>query len=315
MLTVVVFVILIFSMAESDESNSMGLVNNDKVDDSCIMEALSAIRSQATATNIYLQEIRKTLEVYKERMDAVEDKLKLLDKFEDTLKPLDIIEDKIKLLDVIDDKFDDLATTLKVNTVNTNEEIDENEGMISKLQDVVWDVKAAVEANGLMTSTIKTRQETMLSEVRLISLYKMTNQTSDYTPGDHPSGLAVDGQFVFSQWAPSTPDRTITHTGHLPNQKLWIDLGAVFRIYRVVVWNARHCSTCFERFVGTHIYADERLLGVATTAKTAYEWKVSENDPVYARSVILHHVLDEYLHVSEVQVWGTGPFAEDDRFN
>jgi len=313
MLTVVVFVILIFSKAE-DESNSMGLVNNGKVDDSCIMETLSAIRSQATATNIYLQEIRKTLEVYKERMDAVEDKLKLLDIFEDTLKPLDIIEDKIKLLDVIDDKFDDLATTLKVNTVNTNEEIDENEEMISKLQDVVQDVKAAVESNGQMTATIKTRQKTMLSEVRLISLYKMTNQTSEQA-GQFPSGLAVDGQFVFSHWSSSNSDLTISHTAHEPNQKLWIDLGAVFRIYRVVVWNARQCDHCPARFVGTHIYADERLLGVATTTKTAYEWNVAENDPVYARSVILHQIRDEYLHVNEVQVWGTGPFAVDDRFN
>jgi len=283
----------------------MGLVTNDNVGESCIMETLSAIRSQATATNIYLQEIRKTLDLYEKRMDAVEDKLKLLD----------IFEDKLKLMDVVDDKLDDLGTALKINTVKTNEEIDVNEDMISNLQAVVEDVKAAVEANGVMTATIKTRQKTMLSEVRLISLYKMTNQTSDHSEAGHISDLAVDGQFVFSQWAPSSPDRAITHTAKAPNQKLWIDLGAMFRIYRVVVWNARHCGHCFQRFIGTHIYADERLLGVASTSKTTYEWKVSESDPVYARSVILHHILNEYLHVSEVQVWGTGPFAEDDRFN
>jgi len=294
MLSVVVFVMLIFSRAE-DEANSKGLVSNVNGDESCIMETLSAIRSQVTATNIYTQEIRKTLDVYQKRMDAVEDKL--------------------KLLGIMDDKLDDLVTSFEVNTVKTNAEIDENKDMISNVQAVVEDVKAAVEANGALTATIKTRQKTMLSEVRLISLYKMTNQTTDYTPGDNPSGLAVDGQFVFSQWAPSTPDRTIAHTAHQSNQKIWIDLGAVFRIYRVVVWNARHCSSCFARFIGTHIYADDRLVGVATTSKVAYEWKISENDPVYARNVILHQPADEYLHVSEVQVWGTGPFAEDDRFN
>jgi len=307
MLSVVVFVILIFSRAE-DEANSKGLVSNVKGDESCIMETLSAIRSQATATNIYIQQITK-------RIDAVEEKLKLLDTIDGKLKLLDIFEDKLELLDVVDNKLDDLVTSFEVNTVKTNAEIDENEDIISNVQAVVEGVKAAVEANGVLTATIKTRQKTMLSEVRLISLYKMTNQTSDYAVGDHPSGLAVDGQFVYSQWAPSTPDRTITHTAHEPNQKLWIDLGAVFRIYRVVVWNARHCSHCFERFIGTHIYADDRLVGVATTSRVAYEWKISENDPAYARNVILHQPADQYLHVSEVQVWGTGPFAEDDRFN
>jgi len=313
MLSVVVFVILIFSRAE-DEAKSKGLVSNMNGDESCIMEILSTIRSQVTATNIYTQEIRKTLDVYQKRMDAVEDKLKLLDIIDDKLKLLDIFEDKLKLLDVVDNKLDDLVTSFEVNTVKTNAEIDENEDMISTVKAVVEDVKAAVEANGELTATIKTRQKTMLSEVRLISLYKMTNQTSDYIP-ELPSGLAVDGQFVFSQWAPSTPDRTIAHTAKGPNQKIWIDLGAVFRIYRVVVWNSRHCSSCLERFIGTHIYADERLVGVATTSRAAYEWKTSENDPVYARNVILHQAADQWLHVSEVQVWGTGPFAEDDRFN
>jgi len=303
MLSVVVFVMLIFSRAE-DEANSKGLVSNIKGDESCIIETLSAIRSQVTATNIYTQLITK-------RMDAVEDKLKLLDSIADKLKLLDIFEEKLKLLDVVDNKLDDLVTSFEVNTVKTNAEIDENEDMISNVQAVVEDVKAAVEANGVVTATIKTRQKTMLSEVRLISLYKMTNQTSDHY--DHHSGLAVDGQFVFSQWAPSTPDRTIAHTAQEPNQKIWIDLGAVFRIYRVVVWNARHC--CFDRFIGTHIYADDRLVGVATTGSEEYGWKISENDPVYARNVILHQPADKFLHVSEVQVWGTGPFAEDDRFN
>jgi len=314
MVTVMVLIIVIFSKGENATSlsgagsvmqDSIGSVTDHNIGESCIMETLSAIRSQNTVTNIYLQEIRKTLGIYKERLDAVENKLKVLDVF----------KDKLKLLDIFDDRLHDLETALEVNSDKTNEKIDLNEDMISNVQAVVDDVKTAVEANGVMTAMIKTRQETMLSEVRLISLYKMTNQTSDHSPGDHISDLAVDGQFVFSQWDPDSPVRTISHTSNGPNQKLWIDLGAVFRIYRVVVWNARHCNSCRGRFIGTHIYADEKLLGVAANTRTTYEYKVSANDPVYARSVILDQTLKQYLHVSEVQVWGTGPFAEDDRFN
>jgi len=281
MLHAVVLVVLIFSKAEnetlSSSGNAMqsseGMVTNARVGESCIMEALSAIRSQATATNIYLQEVRKTLEVYEKRLDEVDDKL--------------------KLLAMVDDRLDDLEMSLKVNTDKTNDQI-------ANVQAVVEDVKAVVEANGVMAATIKTRQKTVLSEVRLISMYKMTNQSTSYQ--NFMSESAVDGQLD-----------TFTHTLHEPNQKLWIDLGALFRINRVLVWNRKDC--CKEKIIGTHIYADERLLGVVTTTKATYEYKVSTNDPVYARSVILHQIRDDILHVGEVQVWGTGPFAEDDRFN
>merc|ERR1712183_261174 len=191
---------------------------------------------------------------------------------------------------------------MKVNTDKTNEKIDVNEVIISNVQAVVEDVKAVVEANGVMTSTIKTRQKTMLSEVRLISLYKMTNMSS--VSYNLISDMAVDGNLD-----------TMTHTLNNgdPNHWLWIDLGGMFRIYRVLVWNRISC--CKERFIGTHIYADEKLLGIAITSEETYEYKLYDKDAVYARSVILKQPLKDPIHVREVQVWGTGPFAEDDRFN
>jgi len=249
----------------------------------CIMETLSAIRSQGTATNIYLQEIRKTLDSYKERLELVENRLEGLDK------------------------------KTEGNAKSVEEHIQKNEDKITNVQAAVDDVKAVLEANGAMTGTIMTRQKTMLSEVRLISLYKMTNQTSTLGAGGggHGSELAVDGQFVFSHWASDTPVRTITHTEMGYNQ-LWVNLGALFRIHKVVIWNSRHEAP--ERFIGTQIYADRKLVGVTTSSKLIYEFQVEEDDPVYARSVILKQTHETYLHVSEVQVWGTGPFSEDDRF-
>jgi len=252
---------------------------------SCIMESLSAIRSQGTATNIYLQEIRNTLDSYKERLELVENRLEGLDK------------------------------KTEGNAKSVEEHIQKNEDKITDVQAGLDDVKAVIEANGAMTGTIMIRQKTMLSEVRLISLYKMTNQTSTIGEGGggHGSDLAVDGQFVFSHWAPDTPVRTVTHTGFGCNQ-LWVNLGALFRIHKVMIWNSRHGSPAPERFIGTQIYADRKLLGVTTSSKLIYEFQVDGDDPVYARSVILKQTHETYLHVSEVQVWGTGPFAEDDRF-
>jgi len=162
-----------------------------------------------------------------------------------------------------------------------------------------------------VTETIKSRQMNMLSEVRLISLHKMSNQTS--TNLGYGSGLAVDGQFVFSH--PKEDLKTRAFSCTLKGlEQLWIDLGALFRIHRVVVWNSRSCASCGERIIGTYIYADARLLGAVTSSKEIYEFRVPEDDPTYARSVKLQMTQENYLHVVEVQVWGTGPFSNDDKF-
>jgi len=175
---------------------------------------------------------------------------------------------------------------------------------INDVKAVTETVKAVTETVKAVTETIKARQMNMLSEVRLISLHKMTNQTS--THADFASGFAVDGQFG------SSSSSSFTHTEKGSHQKLTIDLGALFRIYRVVVWNRRDC--CESRIVGTYIYADGRLLGAVTTTEDVYEFQVPEDDPTYARLVTLQMTRDDYLHVLEVQVWGTGPFSDDDRF-
>jgi len=236
-------------------------------------DTLSFLRSQAAETTSYLKEMKNTFYKFQDRIEGVEK------------------------------RFEELKAAIYANGVVTN-----------RLEDRLGDLEAAMVANGKQTTTIMTRQKMMMTEVRLISLYKMTNQSTTHSDafGEFGSDLAVDGQFVFSEWGSKDSIKTMTHTLKRPNQKLWIDLGGLFRIHRIKIWNYRMC--CWDRFIGTHIYADERLLGVAHSAKSIYEYQVSENDPTYARSVILHQVNDQYLMVTEVQVWGTGPFSKDDLF-
>ena len=260
-----------------------------------MVEALSLLKTQASATTLYVQDMRTTLSNVKGRLDVIEDRMEdlernLEDGFEDA-----------------GERFAALEGILEISVEKTNavgDKVESNNDLISSVQ-------TKVEASGVMTASIKSRQEVTLEEVRIISLYKMSDQTTTHAGGHH-SGLAVDGQFVFSHWDPGTPVRTVTHTSYLADQKLWIDLGGLFRIHRVQIWNSRHC--CLERFIGTHTYADERLLGVAVSSKHMYDYKVDAGDPIYARSITLHQVRVEWLHVSELQVWGSGPFAEDDKF-
>ena len=147
----------------------------------------------------------------------------------------------------------------------------------------------------------------MTSEVRLISLHKMVDQTS-YEDAGRDAELIVDGQFIFDKRVIESI-QTYPKTNNSPNNKLTIHLGGLFRIHQVKVWNVRFC--CQDRFVGTRIFADDEMIGVAVSAKPIYQFDVPEGDPTYAREIILHQELAQHLHILEVQVWGSGPYDPD----
>ena len=194
------------------------------------------------------------------------------------------------------------------------EKLEEKEGSntqnIAEIKDSLEKLEEKVGSNAQMTELIKKRQELWASEIRLISLYKMTDQTSISSAGQ-TSDHAVDGQFSFAKNVHDGMS-VYTMTNNSPNNKLNIHLGGLFRIHRVKIWNIRFC--CQERIVGTRVYADHRQIGVAIQTKSVYEFNVSTEDPTYAKVITLHQELGQHLHVLEVQVWGSGPFLEDDLF-
>jgi len=241
-----------------------------------ILESLSVLRSQATAANIYLQEIRSTFKSYEERFDQIEERL-----------------------DKMNDRLDSVEGKMKVSLEKTEV------------------VKEHVLANREATTTIKDRQNVMLSEVRLISLYKMTDQTGSYKPyGGHGSDLVVDGQFVFGNWDPKSTTRAFYHSDFLPNQWISIDLGGLFRIHRIKIWQSRHAplDKYGDRVIGIRVLVGDKLVGITATKEYIQDFKVGKNDPTYGKSVTLNQPAKNWFHVLEVQVWGTGPFADNDKF-
>ena len=104
-----------------------------------------------------------------------------------------------------------------------------------------------------------------------------------------------------------------THTTTTPGSKIWIELGGLFRIYKIKIWNLRHC--CQGQLIGAHIYADDRLVGTVIRAQGTYDFTIGNEDPVYAKEVTLKQPLGQNLHILELQIWGTGPFLEDDKFD
>ena len=277
-----------------------------------ILEAVYSLKSQVATSTLYMKDTRRILDKVNRRLNKMEDKLEEL---EDKLDAVDVSNCDVEELEKkIDEKLDSVVEIVEAS----QDLLAEVRTDVKVAGSVLTEVNDNVSRNGELTSQIKSRQETSLTEVRLISLYKMSDQTSQHQGGGggHGSGLAVDGQFVYSHWDPNSPVRTINHLRQLPDQKLSIDLGALFRIYRVSIWNARHCgSGCRDRFIGTRIYLDEKLLATAVSGEFIYNFLVPDVDATYAKSVTLHQPSGTtWLHVVEVQVWGTGPFSLDDKF-
>ena len=129
-----------------------------------MVEALSLLKTQASATTLYVQDMRTTLNNVKGRLDVIEDRMEdlernLEDGFEDAGERFAALEGILEI------------SVEKTNTVGDKVEVN---------NDLISSVQTKVEASGVMTASIKSRQEVTLEEVRIISLYKMSDQTTTH---------------------------------------------------------------------------------------------------------------------------------------
>lgn len=173
----------------------------------------------------------------------------------------------------------------------------------TKIAATVDELKEITKGTKTEVSTIRTRQKTWMSEVRLISLHKIVEQNNP-NPG-YANMILTDGNIV---------DTAHTHTlNKSSGNKMWIKLGGYFRIHRVFIYNYRGC--CQEQLTGTHIYADnQELIGAVVTTANYHEFIVPEVNPIYSTTITLLQPLAQNLHLIELQVWGAGPFEEEDVF-
>lgn len=253
--------------------------------ESTLIETLLLVRSQSTVTNLYIQEIRSSISSMERKMEGLEEKMEGLE---------EKMEAKIGELEKKTEELEDHSTTVK--------------NMVSEQAAVSLQISDHVTETLSSTKTVRKRQEVQMSEVRLISLYKMTGTNNHLN--NHDSDLAVDGMVTFGQhhWGDTA---TYTHSANAnPGNKLWIELGGLFKIHKVKIWNLRHC--CQERIIGTNVHADKRLIGTVIEALGSYDFTTDEL--VYGSKVTLEQPLGQSLHVLEVQVWGKGPYSEDDMF-
>ena len=127
-----------------------------------IVEALAELKSQATVTKLYVQEMRSSLNTLSSKINNFDERIGL-------------VESAVKNLD------SDVADLAESNDV------------ISK------QVDESVE----LAKTVQTRQQALISEIRLISHFKQTGSNDERHDG-YESELAVDGLFMYTivslQW-------------------------------------------------------------------------------------------------------------------
>ena len=237
-----------------------------------LVETLALMKSQATATNLYIQEMRTTLNSIADRVD--------------------------KLEKTVETKIEELKTDVEELKTGVEEKSGAIEGRCN-----------AIESN---LGKVGKRQKVWMSEIRLISNFKLTEENNRQARGFN-SDIIVDGQFLFA---------TTTHSNMRPyshsrdssaGNKLVIRLGGLFRIHKIKLWNTRD-TCCMSKLIGLHVYADKRLFGTVIETTYTYDFMVTDEDPVYAETVTVLQPLAKALHLLEVQVWGNGPFDRDDIF-
>ena len=277
--------------------------------------AFSFVESQNSACDDD-PEIKKTLDSILDRLDRIEAAISALSEDETDKAPeneeineklnsvaSEVIERVNKKLNSVASEFSEKVDYLQAMVINETSSIEKKLDTSLKLS----------EKSIQLGTTIQTRQKVWLSEIRLISLFKLTGENNPHSSLDYNPGLAVDGQFVFSTNSPGDM-RTYTHPRNgAADNKIWIKLGALFRVYSVRVWNIRDGSQ--PRFSGTNIYVDETLVGTASGNYGFHDFTLPEEKVVYGSKVTLHQPRADYIIVLEVQVWGNGPYNSTDLFN
>ena len=156
---------------------------------------------------------------------------------------------------------------------------------------------------------VKNRQEARISEIRLISLYKLTSENRRQNDG-YDSDLVTDGKFTLEYPTSSSQGTMRAHT--LRSNRITVHLGGRFRIHNIKIWNMSNGLN--DTLSGADIYADTKLIAEVAGSHETYDFVIPEDDPTYADMVYIQGSGSNILKLSEVQIWGSGPFLEGDEF-
>ena len=242
-----------------------------------------------------VKEMQGRLMVQAEQIENMESKL--VDKIED-------MESKLESKESCERSEPEEDNELEEKLVETITEL--GSSLVEKMEEVESKLAGDIGELDSKVAKVDTKIKVWRSEVRLISQQKLTWQNSTYAEKLF-SEYAVDGVYTGSGdlWGLNP----IQHMGgNNRNYMLIVDLGGLFKIHTVKVWNRVDC--CQSQSLGVVVYAGDELLGSLNEQKLLFNFPAG--DDVYARKIYLKQSIPNWMNLREVQVFGTGPFDDDE---
>ena len=278
-----------------------------------IAERLNKTDTENPKTGEMLKNITTFQGMIRDRLDRLESVIATLDKKvvdsdEKVLLKLSEVQTSSENLTVIPAQLVKVETALGLIGKNVTDSNTKAVSLEQKLEDKTAFLIRKIETSTNLMETMKVRQQAWMSEIRLISLYKMTHESNRH--GQYETGVITDGLVGFSGYDNYMRVYSAKASAS-DNEKIWIILGGVFRVVKIQVWNARNPHEKI-RFQGTRILVDDTYIGTAVGVSFFYDFDVSGD--VYGSTVTLHQPRHTDMNVVEVQVWGCGPFNGTDKF-
>ena len=213
-----------------------------------------------------------------------------------------------EMYDLIKSQRDQTTNSSGSHEVLTDlvQEVNELKSLVSDTQETALQ-QCEVQLPQVQSNLVKLLKvvDVMRSEVRLISQQKLAWQNS--THGEWQPDFIVDGVYTLSRVYSS--DNPFQHNGNTrQNNVVMVDLGATFKIHTVKLWNRLDGGR--ERHIGVDVFAGETLIGTITDQRHLFNFPVQ--DTVYASKVYLRNRNTGHMMFIELQVFGTGPYADDE---
>lgn len=190
--------------------------------------------------------------------------------------------------------------------------------VLSMLQDLVQEVRGykdlvSEQAEDMKKALdqlegLKNRMDVIRSEVRLISQHKLTWQNSTY--GNYESDFLVDGVYRLTDDKSINPIQMTRSNPWKTNEMVMIDLGARFKIHTIKLWRGLERNSD-HRYLKVQFYADDTKLWQGYVNNNELR-NVRVQGEVYGTKIYVKQMELKPLKFLEIQVFGTGPFGEDE---
>ena len=190
------------------------------------------------------------------------------------------------------------------------EEIQEIRHRMEGQEEKLGDLGNGIEQSNVKIGHVNKMLDLMRSDVRLISQHKLTWMNSSYD-GKYLPDFVVDGVYLNSEdYHGSNPTAHVAAADQTKrNNMLILDLGSIYKIHTIKVWN-RMDGLGYNQ--GIMVYVDKNVVGSLVEPKRLNNIYVSPQMHVYGQKVILKQPRASRIMFLEIQVYGTGPYAEDE---